>query len=168
MDIKIRKNRDSDYEVCLSLYEELSRYYADIYGDPAIAEGDSGRWLESLRNSHEYTGTWIAEADGRVAGLASLLINGEEGEIEPVIVSTPFRNKGIGTMLVRHLVDEAKNRKVRFLNIRPTARNEKAISLYVRLGFNMLGSIGLFQDLSPESTREWKSGIVIHGHKLDY
>jgi len=168
MEITIRDYRDDDHKSCLALYGELSQYYADIYGDSAIADGDSSRWLESLRKSNEYYGTWVAEADGEVVGLAGMLTNGEEGRIEPVIVSSSYRNNGIGTRLVRHVSEVAKGKNIRFLSIQPTARNEKALSLYVRLGFNMLGHVELFQDLSTESTRQWKSGIEIHGHKLDY
>ena len=168
MDINVRTYRNDDYPACLTLYSELSQHYADIYEDPTIADGDSSKWLESLWKSHGYSGTWVAEADGQVVGLAGLLINGEEGEIEPIIVSSYFRNRGIGTKLIQQFLGEAKKKKIRFLSIRPTARNERALSLYIRLGFNILGHVELFQDLSPESSRKWKSGIEIHGHKLDY
>ena len=168
MEITIRDYGDDDRDSCLALYSELSQHYADIYGDLAIANGESSRWLDTLRKSYEYSGTWIAEVDGQIVGLAGLLANGEEGRIEPVIVSSSCRNNGIGARLVRHLVEVAKKKNIRFLSIQPTARNEEALSLYVRLGFNMLGHVELFQDLSTESTREWKSGIEIHGHKLRY
>lgn len=168
MEITVRDYRDDDYKACCALYGELSQHYADIYEDPTIADGDSSRWFESLRKSPRYSGAWVAEADGQVAGFAGLLITGEEGEIEPIIVSSSFRSKGIGTKLIQHLIGEARKRKIRFLSIRPTVRNERALSLYIRLGFNMLGNVELFQDLSPTSDRKWKAGIVIHGHKLDY
>jgi len=56
----------------------------------------------------------------------------------------------------------------RFLRVRPVARNIRAFALYVRLGFNHVGSIELFQELSPTSDRKWKPGIVIHGRELSY
>ena len=88
----------------------------------------------------------MAELDGRVVALTGLLVNGDEGEIEPVVVSSSFRNRGIGTMLIEHACKEARKMGVRFLSIRPVARNEKALSLFVRLGFNLVGHIDLFQD----------------------
>jgi GNAT superfamily N-acetyltransferase len=115
-------------------------------------------------------GTWVAESNGTVIGTAGLLKSREmlEGEIEPVIVTASFRNRGIGTRLVKYVVEEAKRRGMRFLKVRPVARNKEAISLYVRLGFNLLGYVDLFQDLKPEYNREWKPGIEIHGNQLRY
>ena len=168
MQIQIRKYQDSDYNICLALCRELAQHHADIYGDPAIARGDSVKWFEGLFNRDGYVGIWIAEIDNHAAGFAGLFSHGEEGEIEPVVVASGFRNKGIGTRLVRYLVEEARKRKVRFLSIRPVARNKEALALFVRLGFNLVGHIDLFQDLSETSTRKWQPGLVIHGEKLKY
>jgi len=168
MKTRIHKYRDSDRAACLALSRELAQHHADIYGDPAIAGGDSVKWFEGLFNRDGYVGIWIAEIDGQAAGFAGLLSHGEEGEIEPVVVASAFRDKGIGTRLVRYLVAEARKSKVRFLSIRPVARNKEALALFVRLGFNLVGHVELFQDLSETSARKWKPGLVIHREKLRY
>lgn len=168
MKIQIRKYQDSDRAACLALCRELVQHHADIYGDPAIARGDSAKRFEGLFNRDGYVGIWIAEIDGQAVGFAGLFSHGEEGEIEPVVVASAFRNKGIGTRLVRYLVEEARNSEVRFLSIRPVARNKEALALFIRLGFNLVGHIDLFQDLSETSTRKWKAGLVIHGEKMSY
>ncbi len=113
----------------------------------------------------------VAEVDGNVIGLTGLLRTiGEEegGVIEPVVTSVNFRNKGIGSKLIQYVIPEAKKRNIRWLGIRPVARNEEAFILYARLGFNLVGNIDLFQDLSPDERTTWKSGLVIHGQKLKY
>jgi N-acetylglutamate synthase-like GNAT family acetyltransferase len=116
--------------------------------------------------------TWVAEADGRVVACAGLIIDwngdGKEAEIEPLIVSARYRRKGIGTKLLRHAVEEATKLGIRTLSIRPVARNEEALHLFVREGFNMVGYIDLFQSLPQSSSTKWKSGIVIHGDQLRY
>ena len=94
--------------------------------------------------------------------------NSMEGEVEPVVVSLPYREKGIGTRLVEHVVEQAREVGVRFLYIRPVARNERAISLYVRLGFDTLGAVELLQDLSSSCDRRWKPGIRIFDNELRY
>ena len=48
------------------------------------------------------------------------------------------------------------------------ARNKDAISFFVKLGFNLMGQIELFQELSPSLERTWKPGIAIHGKELRY
>jgi ribosomal protein S18 acetylase RimI-like enzyme len=168
MKTQIREYQNSDYAACLALSRELAQHHADIYGDPAIAHGDSIKWFDGLFKRDGYVGIWIAGVDGQTAGFAGLFSHGEEGEIEPVVVASAFRNKGIGTRLVRYLVAEARKSKVRFLSIRPVARNKEALALFVRLGFNLVGHVELFQDLSPASERTWKSGIEILGQKLRY
>ena len=171
MNIVIREYTDTDYAACRSLWGELAQHHADIYEDPSIAGNDPGRGFDKYLARLDRCGTWIAESGGKIVGVAGLLANiGEEGvaEIEPVVVTVDSRRKGIGTRLVRHISQEARKQGFRFLTIRPELRNEKAFALYVRLGFNMVGHIELFQDLSPTSERKWKPGIVIHGKELKY
>lgn len=171
MKITVREYCDSDYDACRALYGEMTKHHADIYGDAAIAGDDPGRGFDEYINRGDRCGSWVADADGQVIGFAGLLDTvGEEGtaEIEPVVTSSTSRGEGIGTRLIEHVINEAKIRGFRFLTIRPVLRNEKAFALYVRLGFNKIGAIELFQDLSPTSDRKWKSGIIIHDKKLSY
>lgn len=168
MKLTIRDYQESDFEVCRSLWAELTQHHQEIYEDPAIGGEDPGRGFDAYIENTKRRGTWVAEADGEIVGFAGLIVYGEEGEIEPVIVSSPFRNKGIGTKLIQYVVREAKKTEVRFLSIRPVARNERAVSLFAKLGFNLVGQIDLFQDLSPSSDRKWKPGIEIHGNELRY
>jgi len=171
MKVTVRDYRDSDYEVCRSLWGELALHHADIYEDPAIAGDDPGRGFDEYLERVDRCATWVAEIDGQVKGFAGLLDTvGEEGvaEIEPVIISSASRGTGIGTRLIQHAIDEVRTRGFRFLSVRPELRNEEAFGLYVRLGFDHVGSVELFQELSEESDRRWKSGIVIHGNELKY
>lgn len=168
MKILIRDYRDSDAEACRSLWGELAQHHAEIYEDPSIAGDDPGRGFEPYMDNTQLKGIWVAEVENQVVGCAGLIIYGENAEIEPVIVSSTYRGKDIGTALVSQIVKVAKNSKVRFLCVRPVARNTEAIHLFTRLGFNLVGHVELFQDLSQSSERQWKSGIVLHGSKLRY
>ncbi len=171
MEVIIREYRDTDYQVCRSLWGEMAQNHADIYQDPSIAGNDPGKGFDEYIGRVDRCCTYVAERGVKVVGLAGLMSThemSEGGEIEPVVVTAALRSGGIGTKLVEHVVSEAKKRGVRFLRIRPVARNIRAISLYVRLGFDMIGHIDLFQDLSPTSERKWKSGILIHGKELIY
>jgi GNAT superfamily N-acetyltransferase len=171
MKIAVRDYSTSDYEACRSLWGELAQHHADIYEDPSIAGDDPGRGFDEYLARTDRCCAWIAESGGEVLGFAGLLDTvGDEGvaEIEPVVISTASRGAGIGTKLVQHAISEARTRGFRFLTIRPVLRNEEAFALYVRLGFDHVGSVELFQELSPESHRKWKSGIIIHDKKLSY
>lgn len=169
MKTTIRDYQASDLEVCRSLWRELTQHHRDIYEDQTIGGDDPGRAFDSYMENPRRRGTWLAEVEGQVVGFAGLLIHSaEQGEVEPVIVTLRRRSQAVGSRLVEHVVEEARKAGVRFLSIKPVARNERAISLYVRLGFNLLGDIDLFQELSPSSNRKWKPGIAVHDNELRY
>lgn len=170
MDMKpiIRKYKSSDIESCRDLWAELTQRHRDIYKDKTIGGDNPGEIFDSYRNNEKLYGPWVAEINKSVVGLTGLLIEGEEAEIEPVVVSDQYRNKGIGKALIEHAIGEAKKLKIRFLSVKPVARNVEAISFFVEAGFNIMGHIDLFQDLSANLEREWKTGIIIHGNELKY
>ena len=171
MEIKIRKYRDDDYNDCLTLYGELGQHHADIYEDPSIAADAPARVFDEYLARTDRCGSWVADSNGRVVGLAGLLHRvGEIGvaEIEPLIVLSDYRGEGIGSKLVKYVKEAAKKKGYKFITIRPELRNEKAFDLYIRLGFDLVGQVELFQDLLPERGRKWKSGLEMLGHKLRY
>ena len=171
MDITIREYQPPDHEACCILEGELAVYHADIYDDPSIADSDPGQVFDEYLSRPDRCGTWVVEFNGKILGFAGLIDTvGEKGaaEIEPVVISSATRGAGIGTRLIQYVVEEAKKQNFRFLTIRPVLRNEEAFNLYVKLGFDHVGSIELFRDLDPESQRTWKSGITVHGKKLKY
>jgi len=171
MTIMIREYQDTDYQVCRSLYGELAQHHSVIYEDADIAGEDPGRGFDEYIKLPYRQGIWLAVSEKEVVGFAGLLdAPGEEGvvNIEPVVITVRTRNKGIGTKLIEHAVNEARKRGFHFVSIYPVLRNEKAFDLYVRLGFNKIGAIELVQDLSLNPTRKWKSGIRIHSKELMY
>ena len=168
MNVVVRAYRPADYEACRALWAELTQRHRDIYDDPGIGGDDPGQGFDQYLARPDLVGTWVAEMEGRVVGLAGLLAGGEEGEVEPVVVTARQRSQGVGRMLVERVVEEARVRGVRFLGVRPVARNVEAVSFFVENGFTLLGHIDLFRDLEPASGREWKDGIEIHGHALRY
>ncbi len=168
MDVIIRPYQESDRDACRSLWAELTQRHRDIYHDPTIGGDHPERDFDQYLSNPELEGMWVATADNRVVGFSGLLIRGEEAEIEPVIVSRPYRRHGIGRALIGKLVDEARLRGTRFLNVRPVARNQEAISFFAETGFRILGQVELFQELSTPVEREWHEGVMLHGHPFRY
>lgn len=172
MNVILREYVDADFKACRSLWAELAQHHAEIYEDKTIAGDDPGRGMDDYLGRADRLATWVAESDGMVVGIAGLLSSKEMGEgggeIEPVIVTEKWRSKGIGTKLVIHVVTESRKRGIRFLRVRPVARNIRAFQLYSRLGFDIMGNIEIFQDLGSGSNRTWKTGIRIHNQVLRY
>jgi len=84
----------------------------------------------------------------------------EEAEIEPLIVSKAYRGKGIGKRLIERVVSEARKMGVRYLSIKPVARNVNTIRWLHKQGFKNLGHIELFISFSEYA---WKPGPEIMG-----
>ena len=164
----VRDYQPADYAACRALWNELTDHHCVIYGDNAIGGDNPGQGFDVYLADPKRRASWVVEVQGQVVALAGLLMDGGEAEIEPVVVSESYRSRGIGTMLVRHAVEQARCLDADDVSVRPVARNGEAISFFVRLGFGLLGRVELFQSLSRANSDKWRSGISIHGHELGY
>jgi len=164
----IRKYHSSDIDSCRSLWAELTQRHRDIYNDQTIGGENPGFFFDTYIKNEKLHGPWVIIVDDQIIGFTGLLAEGEGADIEPVIVSEKYRSQGIGKALIEYAIHEAKKMQIRFLSVKPVARNIEAISFFVKAGFNITGHIDLFQDLTADSKRQWKTGITIHGNKLKY
>lgn len=168
MNQSIRDYQPADYDACRALWKELTDRHRVIYDDPTIGGDDPGKEFDSYLANPKRRASWVVEDQGRVVALAGLLVDGSEAEIEPVVVSERHRSGGIGTMLVKHAIEQARRPDAAHVSVKPVARNREAISFFVKLGFDLLGRVELFQTLSGTSRNKWKPGISIHGQELGY
>ncbi|MCU0480362.1 MAG: GNAT family N-acetyltransferase [Anaerolineae bacterium] len=77
-------------------------------------------------------GAWLADD---LIGRGLLTIWRDVGEISDLWVDEAYRNRGIGTAIIRELAKVAKGRGVQFIEIGVTDDNIAARRLYERLGF---------------------------------
>ncbi|HJS19712.1 MAG TPA: GNAT family N-acetyltransferase [Anaerolineales bacterium] len=164
MNLVIREYQEDDLESCKQLWRELTQHHRNIYSDQSIGGEDPGIHFEHYLKKTNLCKLWIAEEDSVVIGMAGLLLDEDEGEIEPVVIRPDYRSQGIGTLLIESLKNESKARGVRYLSINPVARNVEAIQCFYRAGFKLLGHIEMFLDLTDESDQDWQKGVTIHGH----
>lgn len=168
MIVEVRTYLPNDLGACRELWVELVERHRLIYEDPTIGGENPGQEFDDHLARAGAEHLWVAVVDGRVVGLTGLLLSGEEGEIEPVIVTATLRSGGIGALLVAEARACARATGVRFLNVSPVARNVEAISFFVREGFDTVGHINLFQDLGGEPPRSWRDGLIVHRNAVRY
>jgi GNAT superfamily N-acetyltransferase len=168
MKVVIREYQVDDLESCKELWRELTQRHRDIYSDQSIGGEDAGIHFENYLKKTNLYKLWVAEENSIVVGMAGLLLDEDEAEIEPVVVHSDFRSRGIGTLLIESLKNEARMRGVRYLSIQPVARNVEAIQCFYRAGFSLLGHIDMFLDLTDESDQDWQEGVTIHGHPFRF
>jgi len=105
-ELVIRKYLPADGEGCRSLWRELTEWHRQIYQDPRIGgahpEDHFDKYLAKVGADY----LWVAILDSRVVGLIGLIVDEKEAEIEPLIVSQPYRRKGIGRRLMDTVIAE--------------------------------------------------------------
>lgn len=165
MDIGIRGYRDTDLDVCRSLWTLLTEWHREIYDSPAIGGDNPGLQFDEQLEKAGRDRIWLAERQAEVVGMIGLQPGNDEGtlEIEPIVVVPEARGLGVGKKLIDHMIAVIKQEGLRDLNVRVVGRNSDAIRFYHQLGFTNIGYIELFLDTSPEADQLWRDGETIAG-----
>ena len=166
--MSVRNYEASDLDRCRSLWAEMTQRHREIYDDPSIGGEDPGLEFDKHLSSVGPERVWVATSGEEVVGLMSLIQDGQQAEVEPIVVSSQHRGRGIGQELLNHAIEQAKALGVLCLSVKPVARNEEAISFFHDTGFKTLEHVQLFMWLGPSSPGQWKSGPKLFGKPFDY
>jgi N-acetylglutamate synthase-like GNAT family acetyltransferase len=164
----VRIYDDADYAACRVLWAELTEHHRRLYDDATIGGDDPGHGFDAYLAESARSHSWVAEVEGRVIGLAGLLVRAQSGEIEPVVVAAAYRREGLGRRLILCAVGEARTLGLEYVTLRPVTRNVDAIRSFHAAGFRTLGAhVDLTMDLTTRK-HEWQHGAVLHGCNFDY
>ena len=78
---------------------------------------------------------YVAEEDGRIMGGCGVLLIVGEGNITNVVIAPEARNRGIGTGLLRYMMEEGKKDGLTAYTLEVRVSNAPAIHVYEKLGF---------------------------------
>ena len=106
MNVSIRPYVPSDYQACRALWVELTERHREIYDDATIGGDDPGAEFEVHLAKAALLATWVAVKDGGVIGFCSLLSEDGDGEIEPIVVRSAERSRGVGRELLGVAIEE--------------------------------------------------------------
>ena len=168
VNVIIRKYHDADLAQCRALWAEMVQQHRDIYHDPWIGGQEPGLEFDQHLDKVGPERIWLAEVAGEVAGLTSLILDGEQAEVEPLIVSAAHRGRVLGRRLLAYAAEQAKEVGVLCLSVKPVARNEAAIAFFHECGFRTLGHIQLFKWLGPRVPGQWQPGPELVGRPFDF
>jgi GNAT superfamily N-acetyltransferase len=164
----IREYQPGDLDRCRELWRSLTQRHRDIYGDPTLGGSDPGLEFDAYLVDSVPHRVWVAQLAGRVLGLCGLLVRGEESELEPIVVDPSRRSRGIGALLAQVAVAESRRVGVKYVNVRPTARNLEAIRFFHREGFRLLGRIELSIALDAATPFGSSRTTDVQGLTFDY
>lgn len=98
-------------------------------------------WSELAERRTRHYLVAIAPDDGAVVGYAGLCAyTPEESYVQTIAVADGHRREGIGSTLLRALLDEALRRESRHVDLEVRADNPAAIALYEGFGFVRIGA----------------------------
>lgn len=82
---------------------------------------------------------WVYQEAGEILAYGVMSIAAQEGHILTIVVQPAKQGRGIGNMLLMHLLQVARRQHVEklFLEVRPS--NHVAIALYEKAGFSPIG-----------------------------
>jgi GNAT superfamily N-acetyltransferase len=125
----------------------------DERGDPERFRGDFATWMAEHERTHV---PYLVEAGGSAVGMAWLAvverIPGPElwtrlsGILQSVYVLPEHRNRGLGNLLIRQVIEGAAAKGLDYLSVHPSPRS---FPFYRRLGFGGEGRL-LFLDLTAD------------------
>jgi len=164
-DIEIRGYLPRDLDGCRRLWEELTLEHRQIYGDPNIGGDDPGSHFDKHLTITGPEHLVVAVDKGTVVGLGGYIMMEGEAEVEPLVVSAKYRMKGIGSRLLKAIVEQLEGTGIRFLNVRPVMRNRKAFEFFRHKGFDKVGRVELFIDYTG---RDWKKDLKLFDMDFEY
>ena len=81
----------------------------------------------------------VAKINGEVVGFAGIIPVIDEADISNIVVHKDFRNKKIGSLLLKNLLDLAVSLGLSIINLEVRVSNVYAIKLYEKYGFEVCG-----------------------------
>lgn len=131
MPIKIRKARKQDCEQIMSLIKELAEYEKA----PQEVTVPINHFVNSGFGRKPIWWAFVAEENHAILGFALYYIRystwkGQRMYLEDILVTKEARNKGIGSLLMNKLIEEAHKKKLSGIVWQVLKWNEPAIQFY--------------------------------------
>lgn len=125
---RLRNATEEDVSALNALLEELTSGYGALTKEFLA---------ESL--AHDDVEVWVAREERVPIGMATLILmrklSGLSGEVDDVVVASSARGKGVGKRLMQKIVERARERGVKKLDLTSRPSREAANALYQKMGF---------------------------------
>ena len=159
--VTVRRYQPEDLEQCRFLWTDLTEWHRQLYADDSIGGVNPGSGFDAHLAEVGPERIFVAELDGRLVGLAGMIVRGRKVELEPLSVRAGCRGAGIGRRLAEEVVAAARKEGAEQIVVRPTGRNGDAIRIFHSLGFDVVTRVELTYDLG--SGDRWRKGEELAG-----
>ncbi|MGQ9507210.1 MAG: GNAT family N-acetyltransferase [Candidatus Bathycorpusculaceae bacterium] len=144
--VVLRTPKWEDLDDLLELINSLVEEGAEIIRDEKVSREEEIDWLSKTLASLEKDEIFflIAEVDGKVVASSDIhRLRGFERHVGilGIIIKNGFRDVGIGTEMMKTLVEQAYKMGLKVLTLSAFATNKRAIHVYEKVGFVKTGLI---------------------------
>lgn len=162
INIRLSVESDMDYWKRWATDPEIARWF------PFSCEGDEiERTARHIFSFLAVNGVLTADCDGEPCGIAGLVLPEfrklSHQAMFSIIVSEPYRNQGVGTLLIRSLLARAKDSFGIRLMLLEVYEGNPARALYQRMGFVDFGFQPCFSNVGGEFLGRHLMCKVLHG-----
>jgi ribosomal-protein-alanine N-acetyltransferase len=98
----------------------------------------------------------VLEQDGQIIGYGGMWVIADEAHVTNIALREPFRGRGLGELLLRSLMEEARSKGAARMTLEVRVSNERAQRLYRKLGFVSHGvRPGYYTDNAEDALIMW-------------
>src|SRR3954471_14862615 len=152
MGIELRRGAPDDSVTCGRIAFEAFKSLAERHGfppdfpSPEIASG-----LLSMLVQHPGFYGVVATADGEIAGSNFMDERSQIVGIGPITVDPATQKRGVGRLLMEHVLDRAAERRAPGVRLVQSGYNNQTLCLYTKLGFRAREPLSIMSGSPPRA-----------------
>jgi len=166
--VTLRLEEESDLELTWDMFSTLSEGTLEFLPIPFNRERIEG-WFKDIDFDKHLPILGFVEENGETRVIASATLGFQSMEMYRhraefgIIVHDDYLGRGLGTILTRYMIDIARERGIKKIDLMVVAHNERAIRVYKRQGFEVEGHFRMnhFNHILNEYCDEYKMGLVL-------
>jgi ribosomal protein S18 acetylase RimI-like enzyme len=118
---------------------DINLLLPQVRSDPSQHKGSLADLQDIVENN--WTSMIVAKDEKRIIGMATIHIVNNMGKriahVDDVVISDAYRKQGLGTKIMRELINVAKSRGVSQLRLTSRSARAAANKLYQKIGFKI-------------------------------
>jgi len=145
-EVILRTPKWEDLDNLMELINSLVDEKAEIARTEKVTREEEAEWLPRMLSSLEKDELFflVAEVGRKVSASSDIhVLRGDEKHVGVlgIVIKKGFRGVGIGTEMIKTLIDQAAALGLKLLMLHVFATNERAIHVYEKVGFAQTGRI---------------------------
>lgn len=142
VEVFLRPELSDDTEMLWEMFSTLSKESLEYLIHPFTRERIEG-WTNNIDYSKHLPILALIQEDGkeRIISTASLSFHSRESVRHKaelgITVHDDYQNQGLGTIMVKHLLEIAQEKRLKKIYLRVDTKNSRAIHVYEKCGFTI-------------------------------